>query len=273
LVGCIAVLSLASNSYGQNGPSGPTDAPPQAKAAVPVTMTECEGTDNCATWTFLGSQGNGQWPTGEVANLTVERYTNDTVVIRRADSTGASAGLTAVYTGTRHDDRVGGDFTSSWPGHWENKSGNWYATVEAPIKPPSVMHFCAGGGGNCFTLTLTNGRYDRSDVAEETESWTIERFTRGSVILHRHNAPAEWNGFSADVPYKGKVASDGDHLINATIAGKPSEFRLAWGNDIDTVAGSNGERDRRNPQPARPAVIVQPAVVCVPWFFSVVCAR
>ena len=102
-------------------------------------MTECEGTNNCATWTFLGGQGNGQWPSGEIANLSVERSDASSVVIRRADSTGVSAGLTAVYTGTRHDDRVGGEFTSSWPGHWNNKSGNWYATVERnPVGPPSV---------------------------------------------------------------------------------------------------------------------------------------
>jgi hypothetical protein len=62
--------------------------------AVPTAMTECEGTNNCATWTFLGGQGNGQWPSGEIANLTVERYDDKTVTIRRADSTGASAGAT-----------------------------------------------------------------------------------------------------------------------------------------------------------------------------------
>lgn len=46
----------------------------RSKTPTPVTMTECEGVNNCATWTFLGTQGNGQWPTGETANLSVERY-------------------------------------------------------------------------------------------------------------------------------------------------------------------------------------------------------
>ena len=88
-----------------------------------------------------------------MANLSVERYDNDSVVIRRADSTGSC--LTAVYTGTRHGDRVGGEFTSSWPGHWDDKSGNWYATVEkSPTGPPRVMHFCAR---NCFTLMWDSG--------------------------------------------------------------------------------------------------------------------
>jgi hypothetical protein len=120
-------------------------------------MTECEGTNNCATWTFLGGQGNGQWPSGEVANLSVEHSDKDSVVIRRADSTGPSAGLTAVYKGTRHDDRVGGEFTSSWPGHWENKSGNWYATLQKTTETslPPEMHFCAQ---QCAGLKLENGR-------------------------------------------------------------------------------------------------------------------
>jgi len=140
---------------GQSAPA-PATAQAPSKAATPVTMTECEGVNNCATWTFLGAQGNGQWPSGEVANLNVERYDNDSVVIRRADSTGSSAGLTAVYTGTRHGDRVGGEFTSSWPEHWDNKSGNWYATVEGTVSRPSVMHFC---DVNCTTLQWENGRY------------------------------------------------------------------------------------------------------------------
>src|ERR1700685_468365 len=105
---CLAFLWAASDlASGQ----GDTKAP--SKAATPVTMSECEGTNNCATWTFLGTQGNGQWPSGEVANLAVEHSDASTVVIRRADSTGPSAGLTAVYKGTRHGDRVSGEYTSS----------------------------------------------------------------------------------------------------------------------------------------------------------------
>ena len=61
---------------------------PASKAAGPVSMTECKGTNNCATWTFLGTQRNGKWPTGEEANLSVEKFDSVSVVIRRADSTG-----------------------------------------------------------------------------------------------------------------------------------------------------------------------------------------
>src|SRR5206468_1623038 len=84
---CCAILSMVipiSLLHGQTTPLPPASANTSAQArnpakpesdsqaAVPVTMTECEGVNNCATWTFLGSQGNGQWPSGEIANLTVE---------------------------------------------------------------------------------------------------------------------------------------------------------------------------------------------------------
>lgn len=139
----LAGFALASVTFGQPPQSAQKAAQaPKSQVAAPVTMTECEGVNNCATWTFLGAQGNGQWPSGEIANLTVERSDNDSVVIRRADSSGSSAGLTAVYTGTRHGDRVGGEFTSPWPGHWESKGGNWYATLEkAPRALPVSCEF------------------------------------------------------------------------------------------------------------------------------------
>jgi hypothetical protein len=89
-------LTIVARSQTPQSAQKAAKAPPKSQAPTPVTMTECEGVNNCATWTFLGSQGNGQWPSGEVANLSVERYDDNSVVIRRADSTGASAGLTAV---------------------------------------------------------------------------------------------------------------------------------------------------------------------------------
>jgi len=140
----LAVLSFAACAgaglWAQQGITPEGGSPAEGKKGIPVTMTECEGKDNCATWTFLGAQGNGQWPSGETANLTVERYDEGSVVIRRADSTGASAGLTAVYTGTRTGDRVGGKVTSSWPVHWDSKTEYWYATVEKSPQGPARCH-------------------------------------------------------------------------------------------------------------------------------------
>jgi len=159
-------------------------APSMSQAAVPITMTECEGTNNCATWTFLGKQGNGQWPSGAVANLSVENLDGDTVVIRRADSTGSAAGLTAVYNGTRHGDRIGGEFTSSWPGHWNSMSGNWYATIgKTPQSLPGMMRTCSTPGATCWTWTWNNGHYDGVSNDGRNASMTMESFTPESVVM------------------------------------------------------------------------------------------
>jgi hypothetical protein len=257
---------------GHGAPSRTTaQAPSKARAATPVTMTECEGVNNCATWTFLGAQGNGQCPSGEVANLSVERYDDNSVVIRRADSTGSSAGLTAVYTGTRRGDRVGGEFTSSWPGHWDSRSGNWYATVEAPISPPSAMRFC---GANCGTLTWENGHYvltsrNGFEAPGFSSIWTVESFTRESVILHRHDSPDPVN--PASLP-NGWAESQRTATVSSTEPRMADRngFRLAWGPAINTVPGSNAERDRGQPPPQR-VVVVRPGPVCFPWFFGWVC--
>jgi hypothetical protein len=131
------------------------------------------------------------------------------------------------------------------------------------------MHFCAA---NCFTLTLENGRYVRADGSDET--WTIESFTRGSVTLRRHDAPADWNGFSRDVPYKGQVSNEGNRLVNITVNGNRADanMRLAWGTALNTVPGSNAERDRtQGSQQPQQVVVVRPGPVCFPWFFTLIC--
>ena len=262
---------LTTSGQAQSSQQSPTTAPSGSnpQPVVPVTMTECEGVNDCASWTFLGAQGNGQWPSGELANLNVERYDKDSVVIRRADSTGASAGLTAIYTGTRHGDRVGGEFTSSWPGHWTSKSGNWYATLSGPITLPTEIHEC---DVNCITLKLENGNYVYTthyswEPPNLKVTWTVESFTRESVALHR-----TW---PVDQVFKGQMSKDGNSLVNVTVNGSPDpKVQIAWGNALNTVYGSNQERDnaRGVGQSRYPVVVVAP-VVCVPWFFTVVCAQ
>jgi len=103
--------------------------------------------------------------------------------------------------------------------------------------PPRTLHFC---WTNCFTLILSDGAYVRADGTDET--WTVERFTANSVRLHRHDAPADWNGFRTDVIYEGDVSND--RLINITVNGKPtSGVDAAWGAALNTLPGSNAERD------------------------------
>ena len=104
---------------------------------------------------------------------------------------------------------------------------------------PPVMRWC---WVNCFTLVLEDGLYRRADGTDET--WTVDRYTPTSFLLHRHDAPAAWNGFSIDVAYEGRV-SDG-RLVDVAVAGKPvSDIQAAWGAALETLPGSNAERDQR----------------------------
>jgi hypothetical protein len=126
-------------------------------------------------------------------------------------------------------------------------------SLDTPSAPPPVIHFC---WTNCFTLQLNHGLYTRVDGSDET--WTIERFTPQSFELHRHNAPAAWNGFNADVAYAGHVSDD--RLIDVTVAGNPvPSVSAAWGQALASLPGSNAERDARNAAAASAPVPFAPA--------------
>ena len=112
--------------------------------------------------------------------------------------------------------------------------------LEDPGFPPRELHFC---WTNCFTLILDNGVYRRTDGTDE--SWTVETFSAKAIVLHRHDAPADWNGYSQDVVYGGQVSND--RLIGVTVDGKPiSGIDASWGTALNTLPGSNAERDAKN---------------------------
>jgi len=303
----IVVLLLCAGSelaFGQNA----AKAPSKPQAASPVTMTECEGVNNCATWTFLDTQGNGQWPSGEIANLSVERYDNDSVVIRRADSTGPSAGLTAVYTGTRHGDRVGGDFTSSWPGHWNNKSGNWYATIETTTQSPQnaqhialtgVVHMQGLGDSPLQDATWagTKGQSRRLEgfavnFTSPVPGLGIEymchvaglgdqQWVPGGSFCGTRGQGRSLEGLAVrltganaakyDVVYACHLEFAGDMgpVKNGTFCGTRGQSRRLEAIEVWVKPG-HGEPGQPLPQLPQPN---QQPVVCVPWFFTIVCGR
>jgi hypothetical protein len=104
---------------------------------------------------------------------------------------------------------------------------------------PGQLHFC---WTNCFTLILDNGVYRRIDGTDE--SWTVETFSDSAIVLHRHDAPADWNGHSQDVIYAGQVSNG--RLVGVTVNGKAvSGIAASWGAALDTLPGSNAERDAK----------------------------
>jgi hypothetical protein len=117
-------------------------------------------------------------------------------------------------------------------------SADQSAPQDEAQSPPRVVHVC---WTNCFTLVGENGVYGRADGTDE--NWTVERFTADAFVLKRHDAPVAWNGYHAEVTYAGQVAND--RLINVTVDGQPvGSIQMAWGSALDTLPGSDAERDR-----------------------------
>jgi hypothetical protein len=130
--------------------------------------------------------------------------------------------------------------------------------LDDALSPPSQLHFC---WTNCFTLILDNGVYRRADGT--AESWTVETFTSDAIVLHRHDAPAAWNGYSEDVVYAGQVSND--RLIGVTVNGKPTGgIDASWGAALDTLPGSNVERDAKTGGDLDPAAIASVSSTATP---------
>src|SRR5580765_235782 len=124
-----------------------TDALPAA-VAIPILsrLTECEGkqcspgSEGEGTWQFHGLLGDAQWNNGAVAKLVIQQFDSASIVIRRIDLPNSSSyGLTAVYTGKLHGNRIDGSVVWSWNGHWDDQhpSGQWFATLLKDVNPAS----------------------------------------------------------------------------------------------------------------------------------------
>ncbi len=112
--------------------------------------------------------------------------------------------------------------------------------LDAALLPARELHFC---WTNCFTLVLDNGVYRRTDGTDE--SWTVETFSANAIVLHRHDAAADWNGYSQDVVYAGQVSND--RLIGVTVNGTAVRgIDASWGSALNNLPGSNAERNAGN---------------------------
>lgn len=110
------------------------DVPRGKSLDVPDILSMCEKVDGCSNWHMTGKQGQGGWDNGAIADLTVERFEDSAVVIRRSDSKGAARGLSGLYIGAMIDGKIIGVVTLSWPGHAPNGVTSWEATI--PALPP-----------------------------------------------------------------------------------------------------------------------------------------
>jgi hypothetical protein len=245
---------------------------------VPDRLRVCEGQDRqtCGTWTFSGSQGTGRWDNGAVADLLVQQFDPDWIIIRRSDPPGgATPGLTAIYRGKLTGDRIAGTVTWTWLGHWNKQvEGTWSATLNHPGSPtptpepprtdpgapppvpdgpgsdqpaaphalPAAMHWCAM---HCITLVWKTDHYTNA-AAPGNSVLTVESFTPESVLLHR----TDFKPHPATAVLTGKLSPHGDSIVDGTITWtdhpeRSFPFTAAWGAALDTVPGSDQERARR----------------------------
>jgi TPR repeat protein len=105
--------------------------------AIPAAFDACEDGHACATWHFNGTTGN----IPGIANLTVERFDDSLVVIRRNEISGALKGMEAQYIGIRSGDAIHGVATWKWSGQPPVGVVGWHASL-APAKAPATT---AGG--------------------------------------------------------------------------------------------------------------------------------
>jgi hypothetical protein len=102
----------------------------QPLKGVPPQIFECELDQYCdGLWTFDGASGKAVWPRNPqvLADLTVESFSPDRIVIRRKDTT--PNGYSVVYTGRLEGNRISGMAEA----HTGAKSVtyNWTAIVPA----------------------------------------------------------------------------------------------------------------------------------------------
>ena len=113
---------------------------------------------------------------------------------------------------------------------------------------PSLLHWCSA---HCSTWTLDKGApFDKPHYGSQALGAIVivERWTRESVVMNRtdYNVPGK-------AVLTGKLSSDGNSIVNGTIEWTyhpccglgTGKFQAAWGPALDTVPGTDEEREAR----------------------------
>jgi hypothetical protein len=117
----------------------------------------------------------------------------------------------------------------------------------------------------CSTWTWNSGHYDFLGDNGVTGTVTVVSFAPESVILNRADY-GRTAGYSA--AYTGRIANQGNQILNGDWSdtnGASGHFTAAWGAAIQNLPAAT-----RQPQAPQQRRVVVP-VVCVPWFFGMVC--
>jgi enterochelin esterase family protein len=223
----VSLLLLSGFVQAQNLASSPSRL---MRLPGKLTETECRG-NQCsgaagskAAWEFHGLIGDAQWRDGASARLVVERYDADGIVIRRIDLPNSdSYGLTAVYKGEVHGDRIDGSVVWSWSGHWDDKhpAGRWSAILEGADQAPRRLQEsmipstltecetdqCAPGreGGCVWILHGSEGESRCNNGAAAKLS--IQQFDNDGIVIRRTDTQKS-SSYGLTAIYTGKMVGD-----------------------------------------------------------------
>ena len=181
----------------------PTTAIPESGPIAPSRIVECEGllcNDDSVygiDWAFKGNEGIGRF-NGSAQPLILEHATSNLIFVRRTDTTGPSAGQSALYMALRHGTQLTGaalyydshnpkspraDF---WYGVVENPLAlmpETYAAGLAPTAMPQYLSLCvADGCGLHWTFTGSHGFAPR-DQNVAADKLTLQSFTPTQVVV------------------------------------------------------------------------------------------
>jgi hypothetical protein len=202
--------------------SGTTQSQAEASGSQdtrPVVVTECQGENNCATWTFFKNVGNGKWPSGEEAILQLSMKDN-VMTITRTDVTGTKAGLTATYKGTLDHGEVGGSYTSSYRG--EEGGGHWYWMIaknqtnasegsSSRVRDDKFLQITECEGRNCnvagsnAVLWTFGGLNGTGAFATGSQPLVLQKLDQNSITVSRTDTSGSWRGSAL---YTGRIEGD-----------------------------------------------------------------
>jgi hypothetical protein len=228
----------------------------KAAAAVPLParLSECEEKGCGGDWQFSGRAGRAHWPNGVEAELAIERFDEEQVVIRREDVSTMTLGVTAVYVGQLRGRRVEGEVTYSWPGRWPQPVVvTWHAIIEAaaarppapamPVPPPRVWR--TSGAAAAHGLDLSGVWQAKvKGGAPPAEYATVQEGARIVVFRIRPGEPVlVFRGqFDGDARIAGHNCTAGRHPGNPNCLPQAASITVIDASHVKDSGGGEYER-------------------------------